>query len=290
MYKYPPINSPYLCTFVKMMNGILVTNHFLKSEKFEHLHRHLLKAAAECGITLEQKTNLELATITPRADFVLFWDKDVNLARRLENAGLPVFNNALSIALCDDKAKTYLALDGIVPQPETLIAPLAFDRADYSEFVDEAIAKLGLPIVFKECFGSFGEQVYLCESKEDILGRITPRPFLLQKFVDGSRGEDIRIEVIGGKAVCAMRRRNADDFRSNITNGGTAEAYTPTEREAALAVKACEALGLTFGGVDILNNGTVCEVNSNAHIINIMRATGIDLAPLIFKEIEKQIL
>ena len=271
------------------MNGILVVNHFLKSEKFEELHSHLLKTAADCGVDLEQKTNLELATETPECDFVLFWDKDVNLARRLENAGLRVFNSARSIALCDDKAKTFLALDGVVPQPETLIAPLAFGSADYSAFADAAIERLGLPIVFKECFGSFGEQVFLCSSKEELLEKITGRPFLLQQFVAGSRGEDMRIEVIGGRAVCAMRRRNADDFRSNITNGGTAEAYTPTQREASLAVKACEALGLTFGGVDILNNGAVCEVNSNAHIINIMKATGIDLAPMIFEEIKKQI-
>ena len=244
-----------------------------------------MKAAENMGICLEQKTNLELACETPKCDFVLFWDKDVNLATRLENAGLRVFNSARSIALCDDKAKTYLALDGIVPQPETLIAPLSFGNADYSDFAETAIEKLGLPIVFKECFGSFGEQVFLCSSKAEILEKITERPFLLQKFVEGSRGEDMRIEVIGGKAVCAMRRRNADDFRSNITNGGIAETCTPTDEEAALAVKACKALGLTFGGVDILNNGTVCEVNSNAHIINIMRATGIDLAPIIFGEI-----
>ncbi len=289
MYKNQPIITLYLCIFVKPMNGILVVNHFLKSEKFEELHSHLRNAAANMGVSLLQKTNLELASETPECDFVLFWDKDVNLAKRLENAGLPVFNSARSIALCDDKAKTLLALEGIVPQPETLIAPLAFGKADYSAFVDAAIERLGLPLVFKECFGSFGEQVFLRKSREEILAGINGRPFLLQKFVEGSRGEDTRIEVIGGRAVCAMRRRNADDFRSNITNGGTAEAYTPTAEEAALAVKACEALGLSFGGVDILNNGSVCEVNSNAHIINIMRATGIDLAPMIFEEIEKQI-
>ena len=32
-------------------------------------------------------------------------------------------------------------------------------------------------------------------------------------------------------------------------------------------------------------NNQVCEVNSNAHIINIMQTTGVDVAPLIFEEI-----
>ena len=105
------------------MKGILAVNHFLNTEKFNTLNRHVLESAEKCGIGLEIKTNLELAAFTPSADFVLFWDKDTNLAARLEKTGLPVFNSAKSIALCDDKAKTYIALDGAVKQPETLIAP-----------------------------------------------------------------------------------------------------------------------------------------------------------------------
>ena len=66
------------------MKGILAVNHFLTVEKYNTLHRHLLKSAAACGVGLELRTNLELALDAPAADFVLFWDKDVNLAARLE--------------------------------------------------------------------------------------------------------------------------------------------------------------------------------------------------------------
>ena len=86
-----------------------------------------------------------------------------------------------------------------------------------------------------------------------------------------------------------MKRHNNSDFRSNITNGGTATAYSPTQSEIDLAVKACDALGLDFGGVDILNGKYVCEVNSNAHIINLKNITGIDVAPLIFESILSKI-
>ena len=82
-----------------------------------------------------------------------------------------------------------------------------------------------------------------------------------------------------------MERTNENDFRSNLTNGGSMKPCNPTESEINLAVTACEALGLNFGGVDILEGGLVCEVNSNAHIINIMKCTDIDIASLIFKEI-----
>lgn len=271
------------------MKGILAVNHFLNTQKFNTLHRHLLESAKKQGVELLLKTNLELALETPDADFVLFWDKDTNLARRLEKSGLPVFNSAKGIALCDDKAKTYIALNGIVKQPKTLIAPKTYFKADFTQFVEGAIKILGLPLVFKECFGSFGEQVFLCKSKAEILSRITEKPFILQEFIADSAGHDIRIEVVGGKIAAAVRRENKQDFRANITNGGHMEPYTPTDSEVKSALAACGALGLTFGGVDILSDGSVCEVNSNAHIINIMNCTGTDIAPLIFEEIRNRL-
>lgn len=272
-----------------IMNGILLVNHFLNGEKFNELHSHLVKSAKKQNINLVIKTNLELANDEVNTDFVLLWDKDINLARRIEKGGVPVFNSSSSVAVCDDKARTYIELSGIVPQPKTLVAPKTYFDVDMSEFVDNAIACLGLPLVFKECFGSFGEQVYLCKTREDVISHITAKPFILQEFISDSAGSDIRIEIVGGKFVSAVKRNNPADFRSNVTNGGTMTPVVPNNKMIETARKACEVLGLTFGGVDILDNGMVCEVNSNAHIINIMNATGIDIAPIIFNEITEQL-
>ncbi|MDE6413587.1 MAG: RimK family alpha-L-glutamate ligase [Eubacterium sp.] len=271
------------------MKGILVVNHFLHTEKFNELHSVLVSSAKKAGIELDIKTNLALATQKADCDFVLFWDKDVNLARRLEKEGIPVFNSADSIEKCDDKARTYVELLGVVPQPKTILAPKTYFKSDFSEFAEKAAAELGLPVVFKECFGSFGEQVYLCNSVEEILNHITEKPFILQEFIKASSGHDKRLEVVGGKVVAAMERTNENDFRSNITNGGSMKPCNPTESEIKLAVTACKALGLHFGGVDLLEGGLVCEVNSNAHIINIMNCTDIDIAALIFKEIQRNL-
>lgn len=272
-----------------IMNGILLVNHFLNGEKFNELHSHLVKSAKKQNIDLVIKTNLELANDEVNADFVLLWDKDINLARRIEKGGVPVFNSSSSVAMCDDKARTYIELSGIVPQPKTLVAPKTYFDVDMSEFVDNAIACLGLPLVFKECFGSFGEQVYLCKTREDVMSHITAKPFILQEFISDSAGSDTRIEIVGGRFVSAVKRNNPADFRSNVTNGGTMTPVVPNNKMIETALKACEVLGLTFGGVDILDNGMVCEVNSNAHIINIMNATGIDIAPIIFNEITEQL-
>lgn len=271
------------------MTGFLVVNHFLIGKKYEDLHTHLSKCAKNQGIELKIKTNQQVIFEEETPDFVLFWDKDINTAKMLENKNIPVFNSSQSIALCDDKAKTYLALQDYVKQPKTIIAPLSFFQSDYRDFVEPAVAQLGLPVVFKECYGSFGEQVFLCSTIEDVLSHISTKPFLLQEFIEDSRGKDVRLEIVDGKCVAAMKRYNKNDFRSNITNGGTAEPYTPTKEEEHLAVKACEKLGLTFGGVDMLDGNILCEVNSNAHIINLMNCTGIDIAPIIFNSIREKI-
>lgn len=271
------------------MTGILVVNAYLTGEKFTQLHHHLQNTAAAGGISLQIKTNEEMRFSDETPDFILFWDKDILLAKQLEARHLPVFNSADAIALCDDKAKTFLALDGVVPQPETIPAPLSYGGADYTAFVRQAAARLGYPLVFKECCGSFGAQVFLCHEEADVLAHISEKPFLLQAFIAEAAGEDVRIEVVDGICVAAMKRRNTADFRANLTNGGVAELYTPRAEEQALATKACEALGLTFGGVDILNGNIVCEVNSNAHIMHLKDCTGIDVAPLIFEAIKRKL-
>lgn len=271
------------------MTGILVVNAYLKGEKFDTLHNHLASTAESMGITLKIKNNEEMLFFDGTPHFVLFWDKDICLAQLLEKRGVPVFNSARAIELCDDKAKTYLALLKKVKQPRTLVAPLSYGENGYDAFIVEAAKRLGLPLVYKERFGSFGEQVHLCRTVDEIKACINSKPFLLQEFISESEGEDVRLEVVDGKCVAAMKRKNEKDFRSNLTNGGRAEPYEPSFEERVAAEKACAELGLTFGGVDMLKGGYVCEVNSNAHIINLKNITGVDVAPMIFESILKKI-
>ena len=132
------------------MTGILAINAFLHSEKYTQQDKLLLAGAKACGINLKIYSNLELRLAVPKADFVLFWDKDVSLAHALEQQGLPVFNSAKAIALCDNKALTYQTLLCTVPQPETMVAPITyFEDSNFSPFIDGAIERLGLPLVFK---------------------------------------------------------------------------------------------------------------------------------------------
>ena len=285
-----------------MLRGLLVVNAFLRATKFDELYHTFLSSAKECGMALFVATNAELSCIVDTEafcpedyDFVLFWDKDVQLATQLEQRGLSVFNSAHSILQCDDKGLTYLSLKPCgIPMPRTILAPKTFPGVGYphTDFVEEAAQALGFPLVLKECFGSFGQQVYLFYDVASLREKVTAlqgTPLLFQAMVTESHGRDIRINVVGSRVVAALLRTSADgDFRSNLSRGGTMQCYTPTRDEASLALRAVKALGLNFAGVDVLFGSAgpvLCEVNSNAHFKTTLMCTGVNMATEILRHI-----
>lgn len=283
------------------MRAYLVTNHYLTDEKFNTLHKLLADSAKECGIELICKTNAELLscltvggeTGIEGIDFVLFWDKDITLCRMLEEMGIRVFNSSQAIAACDNKGLTHAILSRTgIKMPKTIIAPMSFKKEDMSDFAKNAAKKLSFPMIIKESYGSFGYQVFRAHDLYDaveIANAISPNPMIFQEYIAESYGRDVRLNVVGDRVVAAMERYNEDDFRANVTNGGKMKPYNPTSEECEIAVNACKALGLDFAGVDLLfgkDGPLLCEVNSNAHIKNILDCTGINVAIEIFNYIK----
>ena len=241
------------------MKGILITNAFMRQGSFARMRELFEQAANRAGISLIPRVNTDFMLMPPSAhlkvDFVLFYDKDIRLAARLEAMGLPVFNGAKAIALCDDKTLTYLALQRAgVRQPDTVLCPQTFPGLGYGDmdFLQGVGAALSWPMVIKEGCGSFGEQVYLAQDEaqaRDILHRIGAKPALFQRFIAYSAGRDRRLFVVGD-------------------------------------------LGLDFGGVDLLeaeDGSMVCEVNSNAHFAGLLSATGVNPADHIMQYIRRTV-
>lgn len=290
-----------------MKKGWLIVNAFLTAEKYATMYALLQSAASKLGVSLVLKTTADLTCavgdeaslfIENKPDFVLFWDKDVSLARRLEKTDVPLFNSATAIEVCDNKIMTAERLQQAgVPTPDTVIAPKTFENIGYSDFhfLKKAGERLGYPMVIKEAYGSFGAQVYLAETEEQakqILQKIGHKDCLMQRFIGESAGRDIRVNVVGDKVVCAMLRENENDFRSNISGGGKASAVTLTEEQEKLAIDACKALSLDFAGVDILlgrDKDLVCEVNSNPHFKSALDCTGVDVSECILRYIKGRI-
>lgn len=282
--------------------GWLIVNGNLQTEKFKNLYTLLQNSAKKRGISLLLKRNDELVfPVGARIDlpdFGIFWDKDISLARRLESLGLRLFNRRGAVEICDDKILTseFLA-KASVPTPTTIIAPKTFEGVGFIgyAFLDRAEKEIGYPMVIKEANGSFGAQVYLAETRlqaEEIVKKIGFKPFLMQKFIAESRGRDIRVNIVGGKVICAMLRHNPNDFRSNISGGGTGERITLTDEQETIALQACQAVGAEFAGVDLLfgkESPLVCEINSNPQFQSTLDYTGVDLAEYIMEYIKERI-
>ena len=133
-----------------------------------------------------------------------------------------------------------------------------------------------IPLIIKLAESSQGRGVILAETKkaaETVISafRGLKANFLVQEFIEESKGEDLRCLVLGGKVIGAIKRLNkgGGDFRSNIHQGGIAEKTQLSRKERSIAVRATKALGLSFAGVDILRSKRgplVLEVNSSPGI------------------------
>ena len=315
----------------KKYRGVLVANAFLRTKKFTE-HYGWLKAAAEkCGMDLAFLSNSDLLfplcskkisagvelkqrveAVALENDFVIYWDKDIPLGNMLQffcrEQNVPVFNSLDSIAVCDNKYETYQKLwewnqscarGEEIPILPTIAAPMTYPNVGYPDtsFLAPVLSALGLPVVIKECYGSFGQQVYLAGTKEEagkITKKLAGKPFLYQWYQKESSGRDVRLQVVGDKVVAAMYRFSESDFRANISNGGQMEQYFPTEEECSLAVRTARVLGLDFAGVDLLFTGeradVVCEVNSNAHFKNSYLCTGVNTAEFIMEHIKCKLI
>ena len=270
-------------------------NGYPSSEKFYRQSAKIKAELEKLGVETDVLLNGELkARLTKNATpfasidgygFCVYLDKDKYLSRILEGAGMRLFNSASAIEACDDKMTTYLCLQNAgVEIPETISAPLCYTPQSQPKtaFLDE-VEGLGYPIVAKKSYGSFGAGVRLAKNRrelEDVEREWLYSPHFYQKFV-GAKGRDIRVIVIGKRAVAGMRRVACEgEFRSNIELGGHGEKIELSKEYVAVAERVAEHLNLDYCGVDLLEGETpiVCEVNSNAFFEGLESVTGVNIA------------
>lgn len=231
-------------------------------------------------------------------DFCVYLDKDKYVSEALEKCGLRLFNRHSAIRVCDDKMETHLALSANgVPMPKTVGGLLCYDPEAIvdEKSVDYILNELKLPVVVKESYGSLGKGVYKAESKEELTSlceKLKLVPHIFQQFVKESAGKDVRVIVIGGKAVTAMMRKSDGDFRSNLELGGTATPYEIDGRLRDICELTAKILNLDYCGIDVLlskDGYLVCEVNSNAFFGGIERVTGVNIARIYAEHMLKNI-
>ncbi|MDE7439314.1 MAG: RimK family alpha-L-glutamate ligase, partial [Clostridia bacterium] len=274
------------------MRCIIVVNAYIKNKSQLAQSQRIAEELKLLGVDCEIVKNINIAEIrngvisAERADICVFLDKDKAAARLLEKSGARLINCAEAIEVCDDKMLTHIALaNNGIPMPDSIYAPLCYySDAQIDQNFLKQVEKLGYPLVAKKCFGSLGAGVYLINSYSELeafedKNKLTAHFY--QKFI-GNGGEDIRVIVIGGKYVCAMKRSNENDFRSNIELGGHGEKYEADKELIQLCENVAKILKLDYCGIDVLTDGTgtryICEVNSHAFFAEAERFCNVNIA------------
>lgn len=117
---------------------------------------------------------------------------------------------------------------------------------------------------------------------------------ILQDYVEGAEQGDIRILMLNGKPIGALRRIPAKgDVRSNISSGGSVERYKLTKSDKCLCNKIGKKLlqdGIYFAGLDIIN-GKLLEINvlSPGTITDINRLNNTKLQEKIIDFLESAV-
>ena len=275
------------------MNVLIVTNAYAQNKSQIHQATRVKDEFENKGISATICKNINLTSIiggyvnAVKYDACIFFDKDKSTARMLEKAGIKLFNSAKSIEICDDKMLTHIALaNENVPMPDSINAPLCYtsNAQPSQEFLDNVATTLSFPLVAKKCYGSLGAGVTLINDYSELYefeSKNILTEHFYQKYIN-SGGSDVRVIVIGGKVLSAMKRTNKSDFRSNIELGGTGEKFDIDDDVKDLCEKVATLLNLDYCGIDVIfdEHGQfyICEVNSNAFFAGIEKYCDVNVA------------
>ncbi len=226
-----------------------------------------VNAFAERGITVKvvNKTNYKNFS-TDNLRFVMLANQTQKEYFDNQKDGLFYFNKPESVLLARDKLFTHKVLEEVgISQPQT-------------QTTDENIT---FPVVVKARHGSLGRQVYLCNNAKELCilqKTLADTPHIYQHFVETSRGRDMRVICIGKRAFAWYVRRNDNDFRANLAQGGHGIVCELPEEFRIVCEQTASALDLDFCGIDVLfgenQQPLVCEVNSHPMVDGVESVTG----------------
>lgn len=195
-----------------------------------------------------------------------------------------------SISLTRDKWTCFQALAKYnIPMPRTVFASFVNPEQQLNTFPNG-------PVIIKIVEGTHGEGVILSESKKNALAVIETLlaarvKFVIQEYIEESKGSDIRAIVVDGVVVAAMKRQcKTGDFRSNLHRGGTSETIKLSNQEEQIAIQAAKAVKLGVSGVDILqskNGPLLLEINSSPGLEGIENTSGVDISKCVIEYLER---
>ena len=114
---------------------------------------------------------------------------------------------------------------------------------------------------------------------------------ILQEYVEGADAGDVRILMLNGEPIGAMKRVPAtNEVRSNVHAGGTVVKHTLTKKEKALCKHIGPKLvrdGLYFVGIDVINEKLIeVNVQSPGGIMRINKLNNVKLQKKVIDFVE----
>ncbi len=167
---------------------------------------------------------------------------------------IPIINNYQAFALTEDKFKTTHALrhNGI-NTPDYCLC-----RHNNLEALRSSMREWGGRAVYKPTDGWGGAGIVRLEDEraldmlQPFINQIDVQHFFVERFIQNDHS-DYRIDIVDGEFVgCYGRRAPKDDWRTNITSGGSVITREPNDEVINLAIKAAKATGLEIAGVDLI--------------------------------------
>lgn len=197
----------------------------------------------------------------------------------LSLGGVRVVNGRASLLNAHDKLQTArLLASAALPHPRT-----------WHVTTPRQVEDLELPLVLKPRFGSWGADVFRCETADSLartLGLLQSRPWfvrhgaLAQELIP-THGFDLRLVVAGGQVVGATERvARRGEWRTNVSLGGTRRTAHPTSEAKALAIAAAGIIGAGLVGIDLLpveNGHVVLELNGAVEFDRAYDLDGVDV-------------
>jgi|TARA_R110000851_G_scaffold168289_1_gene314119 ribosomal protein S6--L-glutamate ligase len=214
----------------------------------------------------------------------------LDLLSQLEKIGVCMVNSRDTVELSSDKYRTYLRLqDYGLTQPKTVLIP---NEKTWKDALEKLESKF--PIIMKTLEGSKGIGVLFIESERQIESLIqllysqnNDVDLLIQEYIktDG----DIRVIVLGGKIIAAMKRDVIEgDFRSNVSQGAKIKEYPLTELEVEQCLLAAKAIDGSWTAVDFIPSKNpkkeppfILEVNHSPGTEGIEKASGQNIVKLV---------
>lgn len=255
----------------------------------DHLRCDLVIESEGPAIYYNGKKIDDVDAIVPRIGAsVTFYGTAV--VRQFEMMGVFSATYSQAIVRSRDKLRSLQILSGAgLPMPKTAFTNYSKEEKSLIDHVG------GAPVIIKLLEGTQGLGVVLAETRKAAQSVIEAfhglkARIIVQEFIKEAKASDLRIFIVDGQVVGAMKRTGSDgEFRSNLHRGGSAEIVKLSRKEKSAAVKAADALGLSVAGVDLLQSSRgplILEVNSSPGLEGIEKATDVDIAGEIVKYIE----